>query len=649
MKRLTTLAVVLATGCAPILETESSEWRPQPTRQVEVDRQREPRLHVRFVGTKLDDAAVEVSATEIATCTYEEQATYERVTTVEREFETNAYPLMYGTLIAGGATCGALHLAEIGCVSPAEEEGQVEPDEFTSGEHVAVASAFLSVATVALAAWVIDGVRTIDSSSVTATEDRTLGQWKEGCGERPLPNARVILSTDFDTERTLVTNAEGVARLSLEAVDLASYQTGESFGSVNFDSTVVELDPLPDAWDVARIDRYARIAFERAERAGTVEAYMTYLRVFPEQPSAVAVEAHRRIQSRALNDATLEAVGRYITEFPDAGQRFEEVSSRYYQRVFEAVLSDYIAAWESGSRPAPDYDSLRPADRPALRDRVIAFHIERVLDIDAKGADLDDIELVWTEVEHLTELVRELGDDVPERAKVFEFRRTLIERAIRLVKVDAKGRLDADRSDIAEVTEGLMFGLEKWGKRLEAWDGERMNLIVLEFTFEAVSGNELAMLEGRREELRQAIAVAIGRSRDFLSTEEGLAIFEELSTGLVDRLRNHLPMRRLQNDWQVQSLYSPTVTASAAVDEPDSNRGERFRAAFTLVERLGKGFLIKVYPRGRYAFAIPVNDTAKQALLSGGSAYFEVTGSMPYKGRRVSGRIPKLKAYWGTR
>lgn len=641
-------SVAIVSGCAPIQEKETVDWRPGETREVEVDRSIEPSFEISYTGSSLfEDAAVEIAARRVTTCTISEEATYDKVVETERSFQSKLYPVFYTGAALGATGCGIAHLAEVGCLGDYEAEGET-PRPYTANEHAAFASVFFGLAATSIIVFIVDGVRTVDTVDVAETEDRVLGQRQEVCADEAFAKGRVEITTFAGDTRTIMLDEEGIARIPLKEFDLDAYRSGETFVLVEIGDVERALGPLPEEWDRTRVARYDSLAFESAKREDTARAYLDYLLTYPEGGSRS--EAHSNFVKRALDGAPLEVIGAYLVEFDDPPVDRDELSRAYHERLREERFRQFVEGWNaSPDGVVPETGGLRPVDVSWLGEQIVGWNADRLEQLEIEGLELAELARVRRSTFVGVSLIPEQRRDrLRGVERIREVRKRVSDRVIESLMSEHLSELE-DLGELPRRSKAFLADIDELFDSGEPTAADRRLEAVLEFHQKALAGREkeaindpdLAFFQSLNARLKES---AVGVSEE--AVQRALKRVEKIS----DRLERKLPMDKLKSLRQAEVVYGLTVTdidgLRTVLNAPDDHKGERFVVAVRVIEDLGRGSLVRIIATGHTAYVEPVNSSARQGLRGGRRLYLQLEGSMRYVGEQESDRIPKLTAYW---
>lgn len=388
---LVVIMTASASGCAEISTSTRDEYRAAGVERVELDPTYEPQVTARLNNAEnFEQAHLVVEARQLKTCRTQTVKLREKVIHTVKEIEKPAIVTAKGLLAVGGFACAAAHFGGSGCITK-EGETTGESPSFTDTENKGWGAGFAALGAVATSLVFADLVRSADETEVVSVERRPVQTKEEPCGAEPNASAVVkVYPTGGDAAPyTARTDSDGKVSIPLTELALEHISAGDSVGRVVVGQEELAGEPFPSRWLASQQTYYDQLRFGEARAADTAEAYLEYLRAFPD--GAYTRQAHLDFQGLAVKRPVADALSSYLSEFgnhPLVRASEEQLRTRLRTLQVEKAYQAYVATWEL-DRSADAAELADPKAAAMLRERLFAFHQQRLEQAREAEADFE--------------------------------------------------------------------------------------------------------------------------------------------------------------------------------------------------------------------------------------------------------------------
>ncbi len=374
------LVAVAAQGCAQINSSTRDDYRSAGVEKVDLDPTYESQVTTRLIGgDDFSEAKLEVEAQRLKTCRRQTVKLREKVVHTTNEIDNTAVVTSTALIGAASFACAGAHFSGSGCISKSDDETD-ENVPLTQGENQGWGAAFGVLGATAVVTVLADLIRAADHTEVVTTERQPMHTEEEACGSEPNGSAvvKVYSPGDGGSPFTVRTGSNGKALIPLTKLALENISAGDSIGRVVVAGDELEGEPFPSRWTDSKRDYYDRLLLGEARASGTVDAYLDYLRAFPDGTGAR--QAHLDLQALVIKRAVPDLLTSYLVEFEDhplVRARAEELRDRLRSLQVADAYEQYVEKWEleGEAEPVELHDAKAAAK---LRDRLFQFHQDRL-------------------------------------------------------------------------------------------------------------------------------------------------------------------------------------------------------------------------------------------------------------------------------
>jgi hypothetical protein len=552
---LTLALMALTPACASVSEThEEQEVLIRELARRPISEEIAHEVSATFAGEQpMSSAELVVQVTEEVTCHDVLVDIYEEQRHTTRTINDPLYPASFAL---GGAllgACSGMHVAGIGCVSPADAEDGTPAAPYTRDQHNAAAISFGLLSATAIGVFVVDLVRSRDSVEVLERTEKINHKESTVCRREPLADHTVSL-TFADAGLAALsaqTDGEGVARFDLSGLVAREEALWEdtSVAVVRTAHHEQTLGALPETWQQARRDYFEAQAWTRATDASQIPAYMAFLERYPE--SAHARLAHAWLLPSLEERGQPADIARYLERYPKTSRT--KLEQRYLATRTTQMLAEYAQAWQDTARTRRILEQEPAFALQGLSEAIITWHHEAFAAIDES-----DVEARWAQALALWKLGEALHADA--------------------VKIEAPAVVIATQEYEAITTSGSARPLTPLVARITTLHEQsraeitRRGFARTLLNHERTQASE-AIEEQRTPQAHEHITRALGYARELDGPDEALLVLSRK----VDASRARLLISEVAEGADYQT-YSTALTQALLLTRDEAVKLELMRA-----------------------------------------------------------------------